>query len=632
MGKIVLLVSRDEMLYQAHNILQEKPYNISEMKVIRTEDAVSEARQAHAAGAAIIIARGLQASLIKQYTDIPVAEIVITAQEMALLVIRAKQILKKTNPVIGVVGFQNMFSDMSYFDTIYEIDLRTYFAKKGSDLEDAARQAVDDGIDLMIGGDTAVEVAGRSGIPSLFLSITEDSMRNSFEMAERMDYAMGAEKRNNAQMETLLDYSFHGVTRLGRDGVITDINPIMADILGAEKEQIQGRPVKEIYRELDEESLRQVLRDGTESYSLFMQINKTSIFAIVAPVLIDGKVDGAIMTCHRMKKRRTLEEETGRKRHSNGFIALGVFDDILQESKAMQECLHQAKLYALSDKPVLITGAAGTEKRLLAQSIHNASVRREKPFIDISCDGTGEERQLELIFGDKGAVSQAGGGTVLIEDIQCLGRMNQYRLLQLIRYHLRVGSAVTRYPGADVRVMATAGASLAALTAAGDFRKDLYYLLTGLTAEIPPLCKRREDLQQKIARSIRECSEQYSRYHVLTQGAMRILTEYPWPGNLFQVENFCERLILTANKRSLDEAAVRKVLNELYPEAAARALAGPENCGLPDHTDEPTLRDEERSRIVTALKQNRGNREQAALALGISKSTLWRKMKRYEIK
>ena len=131
------------------------------MKVIRTEDAVSEARRSIAGGASIIIARGLQASLIKQYTDIP---------------------------VIAVVGFRNMFCDMS----------------------------------------------------SLFLSITEDSLRNAFAMAESMDYAMGTQKRSEAQLETLLDNSFSGVARMDRDGKITDVNPVMEDILGKPKAEVLG--------------------------------------------------------------------------------------------------------------------------------------------------------------------------------------------------------------------------------------------------------------------------------------------------------------------------------------------------------------------------------------------------------
>ena len=126
MGKIVLMVSREEMIYQAHNILQEKRYEIQEMRVVKTENTVMEARQLIAGGATIIIARGLQASLVKQYTDVPVVEIVITAQEMGLLVTRAKQILKKQRPFIAVVGFKNMFSNMTYFETLYDIELRTY--------------------------------------------------------------------------------------------------------------------------------------------------------------------------------------------------------------------------------------------------------------------------------------------------------------------------------------------------------------------------------------------------------------------------------------------------------------------------------------------------------------------------
>lgn len=622
-GNIALLVSREEMLHQAHNILQEKAYEIGEMKVIRTEDAVSEARRSSAAGASIIIARGLQASLIKQYTDIPVVEIVITAQEMALLVIRAKQILKKPNPVIGVVGFQNMFCDMSYFDMIYEIDLRTYYAERGAELGEAASRAVQDQVDLIIGGDTAVLAAGEAGIPSLFLSITEDSLRNALSVAERMGYAMNMQKRNEAQMETLLDYSFSGITRMDAFGYITDINPMMEDILEKKRENVLGKTALEIFGELDGESLRQVLEDGSESYSLFMQLNKTSVFAILAPVLIEGRVDGVMMTCHRMKKRKTMEQESQSKRHSRGFIALGEFGDIMQKSKAMQECVRMAKLCALSDKPVLIMGEAGTEKRLLAQSIHNASAHAGGPFVDVSCEGVAEDMQLELIFGDKGAVAQANGGTVLLEDICFLTKANQYRLYQLIRYKLRVGKDVTQYPGIDVRVMVTTRESLASYMHRGMLREDLYYLLEGLTIRVPSLRERPEDLETKLDCSISDCCEHYSRYHVLTQGAREKLMEYPWNGNLFQVENFCERLILMAQKRSLDETTVVRTLRELYPDSDC--MQGHES--VEQMSDIP----EEARQISQMLLRMSGSREKTASALGISKATLWRKMKKYDL-
>ncbi|MDO5417945.1 MAG: PrpR N-terminal domain-containing protein, partial [Lachnospiraceae bacterium] len=571
MGKIALLVPREEILYQAHNILQEKHYQdkhfeIGEMKVVRTKNVVMEARQSIADGASIIIARGLQASMIKQYTDIPVIEIVITAQEMALLVMKAKQILKKENPVIAVVGFPNMFCDMSYFDSIYGIELRTFYAPNHEGLRGAAIQAVEEQVDLIIGGDMAVETAAEAGIPSLFLSNTEDSLRNAFSMAESVCYAMDVEKKNAAQMETLLDYSFGGVVNVDQEGRITAVNPLMEDMLAQPRKKLVGRFLIEVFTDLDRGQVEKTLSQGGDGYSTFLQVRATSVFAILAPVLIEDRVDGAILTCHKMKRKLTVEQESQQKRHSNGLIALGRFSDLLQESEAMQKCVHHAKLYALSDFPVLIEGGPGTEKRLMAQSIHNASLRSRNAFADVSCGGLTDEEQFALLFDEKGVAAQADGGTLLLEDGEQLSPANQYRLLQLIRYKIRYGRELQKNKHGDVRVMLASGSqgSLEEAVAAGRFRKDLYYLIQGLKVEIPPMRSRPEDLQAKLEGAVRDACEKYDRYHVLTSGAKKYLMNYPWPGNLFQIENFCERLILTASKRSLDEWDVKQVLDELY--------------------------------------------------------------------
>ncbi|WP_124065574.1 PrpR N-terminal domain-containing protein [Clostridium sp. E02] len=629
MGKIALLVSREEMIYQAHNILQEKNDEIGEMRVIKTEDTVSEARQSIANGASIIIARGLQASLMKQYTDIPVVEIVITAQEMALLVSKAKQILKKDNPALGVVGFKNMFCDMSYFDTIYGIEMRTYFAEKGDLLEDIARQAVRDGVDLIIGGDTAVGIAGEAGIPSLFLSNTEDSMRNALSMAESVDYAMGVEKRNAAQIETLLDYSFNGVARLDSTGKIVDVNATLEDILDKKKEEILLKTAGNVFPELLSEPFYQVLEYGKESYSLFMEINRTSIFAIVAPVVIDKRVEGAILTCHRMKRKQRREGDLKGKHQLKGAVALGEFQDILQESKSMQDCLRLAKLYALSEKTVLITGEPGTEIQLLAQCIHNAGIYRDGPFTALSCEGFSEEAQYEMIFGDKGAIVSSRGGSLLLEDVQALTKGNQYRLYQLIRHKQRLGKDGLRHAGTTVRVMVTSSVPISSLAEVGILRQDLYYLLEGLSVRIPSLRERKEDLEGKIRGSIRNCCEHYSRFHVLTQGAYKLLLDLAWRGNLVQVENFCERLILTANKRSLDEGAVENLFHKLYPGETGVKLngAGEKDGVTPEESCPP-----EAAKIREILLKHGGSREKTAKELGISKSTLWRKMKKHHLR
>ena len=620
MGTITLLVSREEMLHQAHNILQEKKYKIQSMKVIDTASAVTEARRSISEGASIIIARGLQASLIKQYTDIPVVEIVLTAQEMALLVTRAKQIVKKPRPMIAVVGFHNMFCDMSYFDELYGIVLQTFYVRQGTELEGAVEEAVKQGADLIIGGDLAVSKATKAGVPSLFLSMTEDSLRQAFAMAERMDYAVSVEKKTAAQIETLLDYSYNGVIRLDGAGTITAVNPMMEDMMGKNWQELKGSDIRDAAPQIKEEELKRVLEKG-EEYSLFLEWGRGSVFAVMAPVLYEERVDGAIITCHKMKKKLALSAKKGGS--ENSLPPLVRFEDMLQESKAMQECVHLARLYALSKQPVVLMGEPGTERRMMAEAIHNSSSRENGPFLDVPCSGLTGEEQRVMIFGERGAVLQVNGGSLLIQDAQELTPDNQYRLYQLIRFRVCHGTDIASLRRVDVRVMVTLEKTPCILMKEGRLRQDLGYLLSGLEVTVPPLRERTEDLQRKLEDAVRESCEHYSRYHVLTAGAKRMLLEYSWRGNLFQIESFCDRLILTAKKRSIDELAVGKLLKELYPKIADKEYGEEEK--------EPYGGNLEAMRIADVLKKYGGNREKAAKELGISKATLWRHRKKYGI-
>ncbi|MCC8127587.1 MAG: PrpR N-terminal domain-containing protein [Clostridiales bacterium] len=624
MGKIALLVPREDMLYQAHNILQEKKIPIVQMRVTTTENTVMEARRMIADGATILIARGLQASLVKQYTDIPVIEIVVTAQEMALLVMRARQIVKKSRPVIAVVGFQNMFCDMSYFDELYNIELRTYFGTQNTDLRAEAQRAVADGVDLIIGGDVAVQTASRAGIASLFLSSTEDSLRQAFLIAENMDFAMGAEK-TEAQFETLLDYTFGGVIQLDEGGRVTAVNSVMEDILGQDESILKGSRIQDVIPQITEEAMEKVLKEGQE-YSLFLEWNQNPFFAVLAPVIYDAKVDGVILTCNKIKKQ-AVPSEGKNKGQAGGYLPLVRFEDILQESKAMRECVRLAGLYAVSEHPVVLMGESGTEKRMLAEGIHNSSSRKRGPFLDVPCEGLSEEDQRTMIFGERGAALQAQDGTLLIRDVDRLTAANQYRLYQLIRFHVCHGSDIARLRKVNVRVMVTIERPLSELMREGTISRDLYYLLSGLELAVPPLRERREDLEKKIDDTIRDCCDRYSRFHKLTSSAREMMLSYPWYGNLFQIESFCERLILTAQKRVIDETMVEKLLRELYPESAENE---PERDGLETSAAlSAPLR--EKARIQAALEHTGGSREEAARELGISKATLWRRMKKYGI-
>lgn len=622
MGKIVLLVPREEMLYLAHNILQVKKYDIREMRVIQTEHSVAEARRAIGAGADIIIARGLQASLIKQYTDIPVVEIVMTAQEMALLVMKARNIIKKERPFIGVVGFQNMFCDMSYFNEIYDIELKTYYATKGDRLEQTAGEAVADQVDLIIGGDVAVKKAKEAGIPSLFLSNTEDSIKMAFSAAETMDYAMSVEKRSQAQVEALLDYSFNGVLRLDAEGKIMGVNPAMEAILYMEEELLLGKTPDQLFPDMEGGKIREVLEGKQISAAFFVPIGSASLYAVLAPVQVSGKIEGAVMTCHKVAAKKTEKKGAGGKAQGSS-PARGNFSMVVLRSAAMKECVRRARLFARSEEPILLFGEPGTEKRLLAESIHNISPCRQGPFIAASCLGC-EEEVGERIFSGQGAVMLASEGTLYLEHVEALSLSNQQLLCRLITYKTIAGSGLPPSETLPVRILAESSldpAKLLRLTRKKRFLPELYYSLMGLILEIPPLRCRREDIRYLIHGLIKENCEQYGRFHVLTKGGEDCLMSYHWPGNLLQMESFVKGLVLNAEKRNLDEIMVRVLLNQIYPEKE------PEQSIL---LGKSVPGEEERS-IRKALGEFGGSRQKAAESLGISKATLWRRMKKYNI-
>ena len=631
MSEIALFVPREEMLHQAHDILLTKKYTIKEMKVIASADAVSEARSALARGTNIIIARGYQASLIKYYTNIPVVEIQLTGQEMGLLITKAKKITKKNRPVIGVVGFNNMFCDMTHFNQIYDIDLRTYFVSNPDELSIAINQAINDNLDIVIGGDNAITAATRAGIPSLFLSSTEDSIREAFKMAENMKYVADIDKRSVAQIETLLDYSFSGIVRMDQKGNILVINKIMEEILGKESAEVEGKPLVEVFKEIDKEKLEETLREGNEIYSTFIRVNKNAIVIIVAPIKVDNQIDGAILTCHKIKKMKEVEADILRERYLYGYIAQGTLEDIPHKSKCMQKNIALAKVYAQSNSPVLLYGEIGTEKELFAQGIHNNSLRKNGPFVSINCIGISEEMQTEVLFGstkesekdkEQGALIAANHGTILLSEVDKLSLNNQYQLYKMIRYKSLIRNEIVRTMSIDVKIIATTSKNLSILVKQGLFREDLYYLLSGLTIDVEAIRNRPEDLEYLIDNYVKLYCDMYSRFHVLTAGAKKRLLEYPWYGNLIQLESFCDRMILTASHRSIDEAYVVKLLEELYP------ILGQQNSSKEKIV---IYKDPEAIKISETLEKYDGNRTLAAEELGISKTTLWRHMKKLGI-
>ena len=252
MSKIAVLLPKEYMLEQAKNVIRKKNLSIDILKVIKTSDSVYEARKAMEQGAGIIVARGVQAAYIREYTNIPVAEIILTGQEIGLMVAAARKLVPdKKRPQIALIGFQSMFSDTTYFDELFGICLKTYFMISMEQAAEKVNLAIDEGADVLLGGDTVNALAAQRGFPACFINSTEESIRSALAMAEHMAMSAEAEKTYEAQFETVLDNSNNGIFEINTEKEITIVNRTVEEVLRKPAHKIRGEQLRTFLPELD---------------------------------------------------------------------------------------------------------------------------------------------------------------------------------------------------------------------------------------------------------------------------------------------------------------------------------------------------------------------------------------------
>ncbi len=208
--------------------------------------------------------------------------------------------------------------------------------------------------------------------------------------------------------------------------------------------------------------------------------------------------------------------------------------EIVTRSALMEERLAQAHMVAGTDARVLISGESGTGKELLARAIHNASPRRNKPFVVVSCGGADEAALDQEIFGEGGAIATAQGSTLLLDEIADLPAALQVKLLRFLPDSPAQGATP---PAANVRMIGATGKDLAALVAAGSFREDLYYRMNVVHIEMPPLARRREDIPLLVAHFLARLSAETGNRKIYAPEAVELLATAEWPGNVRQLAN-----------------------------------------------------------------------------------------------
>lgn len=631
MSKIAILLPKEYMLEQARNVIREDELDIDILKVIKTSDSVYEARQAVEQGAEVVLARGVQAAFIRQYTNIPVAELTLTGQEIGLMIASAKKkVPDKKCPQIALIGFKNMFSDTTYADELFDIRLKFYDITAIEQAAEKVDLAIQEGADVLLGGDTVNALAAQKGIPAQFIDSTEESIRSAIGVAKKMILTAEAEKNFTAQFETVLDNSYNGILEIDENKEIMIVNRAGEELFHKKASQLEGTALEKVIPELEQRYIDDVLSGKRDSFMTSVYVASVPMMLTAAPIQYENKIRGAIISLYRNASVRKNDADELHSYYLKGYVAHAHFSDIRITGKEMEYCVELSKMYALSKNPVLICGEDGTDKEKLAQCIHNNSSYKAGPFVAVNCSGMTEQMQVDRLFGNpdaedesmkKGALAIGDHGTIVISEIEKLSLLCQYRLYRAIRYDSLIQNDLERSQTLDNRIIAITGADLYQYVEQGRFRQDLYYLLNSLTVEIPPLRKRPQDIRAIVEDCRVRFTKRYARFPKIAEDAMEALAGFGWQGNEIQLESFCERLFLTSPKKTITSDYVYFLLDTLYP--VKERISEDGTTVIYQHP--------EAARLTELLEKHQGNRSAVAKELGISTTTLWRRMKKYGV-
>ena len=631
MSKIAILLPKEYMLEQARNVIREDELDIDILKVIKTSDSVYEARQAVEQGAEVVLARGVQAAFIRQYTNIPVAELTLTGQEIGLMIASAKKkVPDKKCPQIALIGFKNMFSDTTYADELFDIRLKFYDITAIEQAAEKVDLAIQEGADVLLGGDTVNALAAQKGIPAQFIDSTEESIRSAIGVAKKMILTAEAEKNFTAQFETVLDNSYNGILEIDENKEIMIVNRAGEELFHKKASQLEGTALEKVIPELEQRYIDDVLSGKRDSFMTSVYVAGVPMMLTAAPIQYENKIRGAIISLYRNASVRKNDADELHSYYLKGYVAHAHFSDIRITGKEMEYCVELSKMYALSKNPVLICGEDGTDKEKLAQCIHNNSSYKAGPFVAVNCSGMKEQMQVDRLFGNpdaedesmkKGALAIGDHGTIVISEIEKLSLLCQYRLYRAIRYDSLIQNDLERSQTLDNRIIAITGADLYQYVEQGRFRQDLYYLLNSLTVEIPPIRKRPQDIRAIVEDCRVRFTKRYARFPKIAEDAMEVLAGFGWQGNEIQLESFCERLFLTSPKKTITSDYVYFLLDTLYP--VKERISEDGTTVVYQHP--------EAARLTELLEKHQGNRSAVAKELGISTTTLWRRMKKYGV-
>lgn len=622
MKDIVVICPIQNIYDIALKIVEKHNYHNVDVMLGNMSEGVNVAGQAIAAGAKVLVSRGGTYRMIRQAYSVPVTEIKVDAYDIIKCY---KQIVEDNVQEIGVVGFGNIIYGFDIIrhlipERIHMIELHS---EKG--VYDIIRSNKEKGINNFIGDANIIPIIQQLGCKGMVIPSREETILTAIQEARRILRATRHEKERTQWLMTMTDFIHDGVIAIDREEHVTIFNRRAEEIFGMRKDEVLGKKISEV---VPNSVLPEVLKSGNPQHSQIQKVRNTSITTNRIPIIVDDEITGAVATFQEVTEVQNLERKIRRKLSEQGFVAKYTFDDIIYHSKAMETCISMAKNYAAFDTPIHIFGSSGVGKELFCQSIHNASPRANGPFVAINCAAISPSLIESELFGYvEGSFTGAGKkgragifelaheGTLFLDEISELPIDLQSRLLRVLQEKqvMRIGD--TKMIPVDVRIITASNRNLAKMIQEGTFRKDLYFRISILTLRIPELKQRREDILPLAESFIKKYAKKYNKQELaITPEVKKLLLQHDYPGNVRELEGMMEKSVILSSFDHLMEHFSPDIAADLFEKDSEPVPVAP-------------LKNLELEIIHKVLRQTGGNMQETAKILGISRTTLWRKLR-----
>ncbi len=434
-------------------------------------------------------------------------------------------------------------------------------------------------------------------------------------------------------MDVILDSVADGVFTIDNEKNITSFNQAAEKITGIPKNRAIGQKCFDVlHANICQTAcaLEKTLKTGKQLIDVPISVinnkGKTIPVSVSTAVLKDkqGKVIGGVETFRDLSSLEALRKEMSRSY---------TFQDIISKHHEIFKIFDVLPDVAESDSTVLIQGPSGSGKELFARAIHSLSHRKAKPYIVVNCGALPDTLLESELFGylkgaftdakkDKpGRFALAEGGTLFLDEIAELSNALQVKLLRVLQEKEYEPLGATSPRKANVRIIAATNQELSEMLARGRFREDLYYRINVVKIELPPLSERKEDIPLLADHFINQFNiKKGKKVTGIPNQVLSMFMEYDWPGNVRELENVIEHAFVLCHGSHIQREHLPKEFVNKIKETAKDIPKPPGK-----------IRAAEAHLIVDALKRHAGSRTKAAQELGIDKSTLWRKIKKYKI-